>query len=209
MQTLNLTFSFNPSLILNTIESNKNALVKNILELENKFDPKYKTELCQKYQNTGRCPYGFKCRFAHGKEELFNKHPKANYKKIKCKSFYEKGFCPYGFRCNFKHFEKKFSQINLSFYYFRLFLLKSYNKDISVNCLNFKGSKLINRRLPIFEIIAPNFSMKDKKDFDNIYEKKKDSVDIKIERNNSQTTVSNTSYEDEKIFTFFNETGLN
>ena len=27
----------------------------------------YKTQLCEKYPN---CPYGLKCQFAHGKEEL-------------------------------------------------------------------------------------------------------------------------------------------
>lgn len=28
---------------------------------------KYKTELCKKYEEKGLCPYGLKCRFAHGK----------------------------------------------------------------------------------------------------------------------------------------------
>ena len=39
---------------------------------ENLIDPKYKTELCKTFSDTGICPYGDKCRFAHGKEELFN-----------------------------------------------------------------------------------------------------------------------------------------
>lgn len=209
MQKFNLNISFNPSLILNTVECNKNALIKNIIELENKFDPKYKTELCQKYQNTGKCPYGYKCRFAHGKAELVTKHPKANYKKIECKSFYEKGYCPYGSRCNFKHFEKKFSDINLSYYYFRLFLLKiNNNKFLSDNFLNLKGSKLINGRLSIFETIAPNFVLKEQNNNNNVYESSKDLFEIQLERNNSQSTVSNTSFEEDKKFDFLNEYSL-
>lgn len=34
-------------------------------------DPRvYKTELCQKFEEMGECPYGPKCQFAHGKKEL-------------------------------------------------------------------------------------------------------------------------------------------
>ena len=75
----------------NIVEFSKNyTLLKNIMEEENKFDPKYKTELCKKYQSTGKCPYGHKCRFAHGKEELLSKTQGVNYKKKQCKTFYEK-----------------------------------------------------------------------------------------------------------------------
>ena len=55
---------------VNIVEVNKKSLIKNIIEEENKFEPKYKTELCKKLQNKDYCPYGFKCRFANGKEEL-------------------------------------------------------------------------------------------------------------------------------------------
>jgi len=27
--------------------------------------PKYKTEVCKKFSNTGNCPYGNRCRFIH------------------------------------------------------------------------------------------------------------------------------------------------
>ena len=37
---------------------------------QNVVDPKYKTELCKKFAEIGKCPYGNKCRFAHGKREL-------------------------------------------------------------------------------------------------------------------------------------------
>lgn len=30
----------------------------------------YKTELCEKFQENGDCPYGLKCQFAHGEKEL-------------------------------------------------------------------------------------------------------------------------------------------
>lgn len=34
-------------------------------------DPvRYKTVLCEKWRATGKCPYTFKCQFAHGEEEL-------------------------------------------------------------------------------------------------------------------------------------------
>lgn len=95
------------------------------------YDQKYKTELCKKFQNTGKCPYGHKCRFAHGKEELITKKQGNNYKKKPCKSFYSKGFCPYGSRCSFKHDERKFLESALSFYYFQLLLYKYSDYDPS------------------------------------------------------------------------------
>jgi hypothetical protein len=30
----------------------------------------YKTELCKNYTESGGCPYGWRCKFAHGKDEL-------------------------------------------------------------------------------------------------------------------------------------------
>ena len=101
---------FNNELITKIMEINKSfALLKNMIEEENKFDNKYKTELCTKFQSTGKCPYGYKCRFAHGKEELLSKSQGVNYKKKPCKTFNEKGYCPYGSRCSFRHDERKFS----------------------------------------------------------------------------------------------------
>lgn len=50
------------------------------------------------------CPYGSKCSFAHGIEELRGKLlVPANYKTINCKQFYEQGHCNYGPRCQFVH----------------------------------------------------------------------------------------------------------
>ncbi len=126
---------------LNQISYSKNY--KRIIEEEHKKDPKYKTELCQKFMETGNCPYGIKCRFAHGKNELNSKILNINYKKKPCKSFYQFGFCPYGSRCLFLHNDRKIRNINLPYFYIMTFI-----DFIS-----------LNKRLPVFE----NFSM----EFDN------------------------------------------
>jgi len=209
MQKVNLNYSIPSSLLLQYTDINKNTLIKNIIKAENKFDPKYKTELCKKFQNTGQCPYGYKCRFAHGEEELISKHKGKNYKKRPCKTFFEKGFCPYGSRCNFQHNEKSFFDINFSFYYFQLFLLAKYFNHSATNFLHSIGSKLINDRLPVFKSITKNLSNDYKKEnkVENLFESSKDDlIQINIERKYSQSTFSNTSYEeDKKINIIINE----
>jgi len=52
---------------------------------------------------TGACPYGTKCQFAHGRDELrpVKRHPK--YKTENCRTFHTTGTCPYGKRCRFIH----------------------------------------------------------------------------------------------------------
>ena len=195
MQMMNLNPSLNAELMLKLVELKKNSIIKNIIEEENKFDPKYKTELCKKYQNTGKCPYGFKCRFAHGKEELITKAQGINYKKKPCKTFHEKGYCPYGSRCSFRHDERKFSELCFSYYYLQLFLFKKYNFYPTTNYLSQKGSKLINGRLPIFESFTQNLN-----NSINYFESSKDLCEISdIGRTNSSlSTMSITSNEEEK-----------
>ncbi|KAJ3371298.1 hypothetical protein HDU91_005432 [Kappamyces sp. JEL0680] len=63
----------------------------------------YKTELCRSTEETGECPYGPKCQFAHSLAELrvLERHPR--YKTEMCKTFWEHGTCPYGRRCCFIH----------------------------------------------------------------------------------------------------------
>lgn len=70
---------------------------------------RYKTELCRTFQDSGRCKYGEKCQFAHGKHELrtLTRHPK--YKTDRCKTYHSTGFCPYGPRCHFVHDENELS----------------------------------------------------------------------------------------------------
>ena len=36
-------------------------------------NPKFRKSLCKKWNNEGKCPYGIKCQFAHGKEQLNTK----------------------------------------------------------------------------------------------------------------------------------------
>ena len=133
---------------------------------QNVVDPKYKTELCKKFAEIGKCPYGNKCRFAHGKRELVVKMKNSNYKKKYCKTISEIGFCPYGERCSFKHDERGLNEIKLPFYFVNLYLkniidanhkrlsifeniTNSYehsninNNNYSSNCKN-EGSKIVH-----------------------------------------------------------------
>ena len=64
---------------------------------------KMKTSLCRKFSETGYCPYGTKCQFAHGLAELRCVTDENKYKTKSCHSFSRKGFCQYGPRCNFVH----------------------------------------------------------------------------------------------------------
>lgn len=68
---------------------------------------KYKRELCHTWTETGSCPYGLRCQYAHGEAELRVEEadkPSA-YKTVRCRNFWEKGSCPYGKRCRFVHDE--------------------------------------------------------------------------------------------------------
>ena len=176
--------------------TNMSDISLNMIKEKNIIDQKYKTEICKKFQSIGNCPYGNKCRFAHGEQELIMKPKGKNYKKIPCKSFFEKGYCPYGSRCNFRHYEKDFSEINYSYYYFQLFLITKYNSNnrSSRNFLHSIGSNLINDRLPVFKSITGNLS-KDKNaknNFENLIEPNKGGfLEINIGRKNSQSTFSN------------------
>ncbi|PHT56648.1 hypothetical protein CQW23_05134 [Capsicum baccatum] len=62
-----------------------------------------KTELCNKWQETGTCPYGENCQFAHGITELrpVIRHPR--YKTEVCRMVLAGDMCPYGHRCHFRH----------------------------------------------------------------------------------------------------------
>lgn len=67
-------------------------------------EAKYKTEMCKNWIEIGRCNYGVKCKFAHGKSELVQKIAANKHFKTKpCKQFFETGSCNYGPRCHFLH----------------------------------------------------------------------------------------------------------
>ncbi|KAF6145872.1 hypothetical protein GIB67_028867 [Kingdonia uniflora] len=63
----------------------------------------FKTELCNKWQETGACPYSDQCQFAHGIGELrpVIRHPR--YKTEVCRMVLMGDMCPYGHRCHFRH----------------------------------------------------------------------------------------------------------
>ncbi|CAI8605004.1 unnamed protein product [Vicia faba] len=63
----------------------------------------FKTELCNKWQETGACPYSDHCQFAHGIGELrpVIRHPR--YKTEVCRMVLAGVVCPYGHRCHFRH----------------------------------------------------------------------------------------------------------
>lgn len=64
---------------------------------------KHKTELCKTFSELGHCPYGRKCRFAHGKEELVCRVSRPRVPTARCKGFWQQGTCNYGIRCQFGH----------------------------------------------------------------------------------------------------------
>ncbi|MFM7850330.1 MAG: hypothetical protein ACKO96_00055, partial [Flammeovirgaceae bacterium] len=101
-------------------------------EKEWKKDPKYKTELCKGFEARGLCVYGNKCRFAHGRGELFDKSVNLqNYKQKECYSFFQNGFCAYGYRCHFKHFTKKIDQLDRCYYTYILSMTGTINNNFN------------------------------------------------------------------------------
>jgi hypothetical protein len=70
------------------------------------YKRKYKTEMCKNWELRGRCKFGNKCCFAHGRNELKAKvltHVK--YKTKPCKQYHQTAYCPYGQRCQYLHKE--------------------------------------------------------------------------------------------------------
>mmetsp|Transcript_29377 Transcript_29377/g.78932 ORF Transcript_29377/g.78932 Transcript_29377/m.78932 type:complete len:490 (-) Transcript_29377:213-1682(-) len=64
---------------------------------------KYKTEMCKNWMEKGTCPYGHKCQFAHGPDDMRLREHKPTYKTRPCQTFIQTGRCPYGTRCKFRH----------------------------------------------------------------------------------------------------------
>merc|ERR1712025_523777 len=69
---------------------------------------RFKTMICNSFKEKGRCPYGDKCQFAHGNDEMRDVlGSQSNYKTKRCQKFWNAGYCAYGSRCNFLHFEEE------------------------------------------------------------------------------------------------------
>jgi len=62
-----------------------------------------KTEICIHWEKSNWCPFGKKCRYAHGKEELRKRKRWKMYKTEYCKNISNYGVCKYGKRCNYIH----------------------------------------------------------------------------------------------------------
>ena len=146
----NQTDSSSPNLSSTTTISTdskiKYKLKKDALEdvdyiKEKQNDSKYKTELCKSWSEYGFCAYGNKCRFAHGKNELFEKN--VNHKKYKqkeCISFLKNKYCCYGSRCHFKHEERKLSEIDRSNYIYKLSFYSAFNR---IDIMNLTEEQLL------------------------------------------------------------------
>ncbi|EGW32691.1 uncharacterized protein SPAPADRAFT_60049 [Spathaspora passalidarum NRRL Y-27907] len=63
----------------------------------------YKTELCASFMKMGICPYGNKCQFAHGENELKVVERPPKWRSKPCVNWAKYGSCRYGNRCCFKH----------------------------------------------------------------------------------------------------------
>ena len=91
-------------------------------------NPRYKTALCKKYKESQSCPYGDKCQFAHGEQDLRtmnamsqnmmftlgmggmgnkNQNSMLNYKIVKCKNWEKDKTCKYGAHCTYAHGEEE------------------------------------------------------------------------------------------------------
>jgi hypothetical protein len=102
--------SFMTNLTKSKLKKDANEHVDPVKEFQ--MDQKYKTELCKSFTENGFCAYGNKCRFAHGRNELFVKPATSKKYKLKeCLSFFKQSYCCYGSRCNFKHEERKFFEL--------------------------------------------------------------------------------------------------
>ena len=164
------------NLLNKNIFYNQNLVYDYFQEYEKIRDPKYKTELCKKFEETGKCPYGFKCRFAHGKEELNSKNTGNNYKKKSCKTFLENGFCPYGSRCSFKHDERTLNDIKLPYYYIKTFIYNNFNCNYRLNIFEEITSSNINNN--------NNNECFKNKDFNDINSSSTSTISIESEDNN-------------------------
>ncbi|KAF5132508.1 hypothetical protein DV495_001203 [Geotrichum candidum] len=64
----------------------------------------YKTELCATFiKSGGNCPYGSKCQFAHGAQDLKVVDRPPKWRSKPCQNWIKTGACAYNERCCFRH----------------------------------------------------------------------------------------------------------
>lgn len=128
-----------PKRLLGEAKARKIKLKKNALDPvdivhEKNNDPKFKTELCKSWIESEFCIYGNKCRFAHGKQDIFEKSVNnSKYKQKNCLSFFQYGYCNYGIRCHFKHEERKLKEIKVPFYPGKLLTYDFTNSFVTIS----------------------------------------------------------------------------
>ncbi len=149
-------------------------LTKSFKTINEIKESKFKTELCKNWENSGFCPYGIKCRFAHGKDEVQVKEIEAdpNYRAKDCLNFFKFGFCNYGRRCCFRHDERRIPQQQILLDTQILLKLRNPNDKI---------------RMPIFEeiTISNTYNFKAKRN-------------SKISNSTASTSVTKGSYDYKK-----------
>lgn len=127
------TNNISPTISQNNYEEFKNK--------ETLIDPRYKTELCKSFINFSKCKYGYRCRFAHGLNDLISKKRKVK-SSAECQAFVIVGFCKYGEKCELTHPEmqesdRKFSlEENAINKEVRELLYKTVNKNTNNECYN-------------------------------------------------------------------------
>ena len=157
-------------------------------------NPKYKTSLCKKFGTPQGCPYGEKCQFAHGEQELrlYTGQPQnmmsmynpnlnnksqnsiLNYKIVKCKNWEKDKTCKYGVHCTFAHGDEELRnkadnlyQFNPSFPVMYPMMMPSPGMDMS-QMQQFMVSN------PMMMGMAINPPDKEQSNNNNIYVEKKD-----------------------------------
>lgn len=84
--------------------------------------------MCRKFQDTGYCPYGSKCNFAHGSHQMrkldapsykVQKTPSVSdkFKQQPCLVFHNGGVCHLGSKCSYIHYHTKYRSNTCMDYY--------------------------------------------------------------------------------------------
>ena len=101
--------------------TNMSDISLNMIKEKNIIDQKYKTEICKKFQSIGNCPYGNKCRFAHGEQELIMKPKGKIIKKYIANLFSKKGIVLMGQDVIFDIMKKIFLKLIIPIIIFNYF----------------------------------------------------------------------------------------